>query len=212
MPTSSYQVGDGITAETRRRTSLDEFTLDEMREIGQALLDMPERLNKVWGTKAPLIQALRARLVELKAQAPDLTDYEASAAFFAARKTEAWFVLTAVKFAKHVERCIEEGRSWETVSFAFDIGQLVTEYGFKRDWEAPALTGQKIRDSLREGPKARRKGSIEERYRAVVKYLNDGQKLPDAFRSAADALGVSESAARNGYYDFKKDSKLGRLE
>lgn len=146
MPTSSYQIGDGVTAETIRLKSLDEFTLDELQEVGRALLDMPERLNQVWGTKAALIRALRERLVELKAQAPPISDHQARAAYFATRKTEAWFVLNAVKFANHVECCVEQGRPWEAVSFTLDIGKLVTELGFKFDWQTDALEGQAMRE------------------------------------------------------------------
>jgi len=214
MPTSSYQIGDGVTAETIRLQSLDEFTLNELQEVGRALLEMPERLNQVWGTKAPLIRALREKLIELRAQAPDSSDHQARTAYFATRKTEAWFVLTAVKFAKHVECCVEEGRPWEAVSFAFDIGKLVAELGFKVDWETDTLEGQAIREGRAKGADASRRHTPEHRHKVVNELIGQGLKPTKAFIKAAKLLGdKGPSSAREAYYQIRrKSSKPDGLE
>ena len=214
MPTSSYQIGDGVTAETIRLKSLDEFTLDELQEVGRALLDMPERLNRIWGTKAALIRALRERLIELKAKAPPPSDHQGRAAYFATRKTEAWFVLTAVKFANHVECCVEQGRPWEAVSFALDIGKLVTELGFKIDWQTDALEGQAMREGRVKGADASRRHTPEHRHSVVNDLIRQGLKPTKAFVKAAELLGdKGPSSAREAYYRIrKKSSRADGLE
>lgn len=214
MPTSSYQIGEGVTAETIRLKGIDDFTLDELQEVGRSLLDMPKRLNQVWGTKAPLIRILRKRLIEIKAQAPDPSDQQARAAYFAIRKSEAWFVLTAVKYAKHVESCVDQGRPWEAVSFAFDIGILMAELGFKIDWETDTLEGKAMREGRAKGANASRRHTPEHRHSVVDDLIRNGLKSTEAFARAAEILGdKGPSSAREAYYKIRKKlSKADGLE
>ncbi len=88
-------IGSGVTSETIRLKAVRDLTEQDMEDIRVALLEMPDRLNRPWGTKAPLIAALRQELVQIRAEAPTLEDYAECAVYFATYKTKAWFVMWA---------------------------------------------------------------------------------------------------------------------
>jgi hypothetical protein len=141
MATNTKKVGDGITARTIRLKDVEDFSLDEWADLKSTLVSLPEVYQSAWGPNAPLIANIREWLVEVRSKAPEPSDHRALAEYFAYRETEAWFVLTIAKFARHIERCVEQKKSWEAVSFALDLGMLVAELAYL---EAPRCLRHKV--------------------------------------------------------------------
>lgn len=206
MADSSKRIGSGITAETIKLRQTDDLSLREIEAIRDAMLSMPEMFRRKWGPKAPLISMIRERLIEIRSNAPDPDDYVASAAYYATHQTEAWFILTAAKFAKHIETCVAEDRSWEAVSFAYDLGELMTELAFKKRWEKEALAGERLLEAQGQSARMRRRQPREERVAFVEMKLAEGKSARQAFEIAAKHFGVSASTIKKDYYSKKRST------
>lgn len=186
------------------------MTSDDHSQLKNELESVPDKLSQPWGTKSQLIEALRDRLIQIKTAAPE--DPYDRAKYFARNKGEPWYIRTAMKYARHVEKCVEQGRVWEAVSFTYDVSELVTELGFKMDFEKSALTGAQLLNSQGKGAKARRQQSDLLRYERVLEYVDKGHSVRRAFTLVAKQFGVSASTIKRDYYAVKKRSNADRLE
>jgi hypothetical protein len=201
MATNTKKVGDGITARTIRLKDVEDFSLDEWADLKSTLVSLPEVYQSAWGPNAPLIANIREWLVEVRSKAPEPSDHRALAEYFAYRETEAWFVLTIAKFARHIERCVEQKKSWEAVSFALDLGMLVAELAYKHDIERAALRGASLLETQGQSAKARRKQPAEERIAFVEQKKAMGKSVRQAFSIAAKHFGVSAATIKKDYYN-----------
>lgn len=200
MATSTKMVGDGITARTIRLKDVEDFSPQDWADFKLTLVAMPKVFESPWGTNALLIAKMRERLTDITSNAPEPNDHRALAEYFAYRKTEAWFVLTITKYAKHIERCVAQNRAWEAVSFGIDLGGLVTELAYKHDLERAALVGAGMLDVQGASAKARRMQSAEERIAYVEQRKATGKSLRQIFQLAAKHFGVSAAAIKKDYY------------
>ena len=123
------------------------------------------------------------RLAHIRSNAPEPNDHRAVAEYFGYRKTEAWFGSTIAKYAKHIEHCVAQNRTWEAVSFAIDLGMLVTELAYKQDLDRAALVGKAMLDMQGAPAKARRKQPAEERIAYVEQMKATGKVCARSFRS-----------------------------
>lgn len=203
MATSTKMVGDGITARTIRLKGVEDFSLQDWSDLKSALVAIPTVYESPWGTSAPLIAAMRGRLAKIRSKAPEPSDHRAIAEYFAYRETEAWFVLTIVKYAKHIERCIAENRNWEAVSYGIDLGFLVAELATKQDLERAALVGASTLDAQGKSAKARRRQSAEERIAFVKRSLAVGKGTRQSFLIAAKHFCVSPQTISKDYYKYR---------
>lgn len=105
-----------------------------------------------------------------------------------------------MKYAKHIEKCVEQGRTWEAIAFAYDIGELITELCFKMDWERQALVGQGMLEAQGQAAICRRKQPAEERILFVHGKVSEGKSKRLAFDLAGRHFGVSASTIRKDYY------------
>ena len=200
MATRTKMVGDGITASTIRLKDVGDFSPQDWSNFRSTLVAIPKVFESPWGTNASLIAGMRRMLADIRSKAPEPSDYRAFAEYFACQKTEAWFVLTINKYAKHIERCVAQDRKWEAVSFAIELGVLVAELASKHDLERAALIGARMLDVQGASAKVRRRQSAEERIAYVEQEKATGKSLRQIFPIAAKHFGVSASAIRKDFY------------
>lgn len=110
------------------------------------------------------------------------------------------------KYAAAAERSVAEGRPWEAIDFALEIGELLTELRMKKLWERPAMVGEAL---LRNSG---RKGAQADRVRAVDELVASGVGTVAAFSLVAEreGSGVKPGTIGKDYYAARKSVLPGR--
>lgn len=205
----SEGVGSGITAKSVAETWLDLNDPTDAAEFTEGLEAFHESLRKPWAYHGRVISGVRARLAEIRAELSHLDrfthEYESH---FKTRDTEAWYVREIDVTARLVELAVEEGRPWEAVARAMQIGELLTELRLKFAWDADAVWGRKQRTSLQDSARARRTSSREQRIADVELEVAAGTKKGQAIRKVAERHGVKEHTIKKDYYSKKPSTTL----
>lgn len=204
----AQSVGSGITVQTVHSVSLDPSNPEDAKAIIEWMESMPGRLNEPWGPYAQMIAAARQVFTDFEAELqqqqiqPGTKEY---VAHFKERDTAAWYVKEIVKTARAVEIAIENQRPWEAATRAMMIGELLAESRLK-EWDKPALFGQKRLAEVREQGLKSRRSSKQSRIDDVERLVNEGLKVTNAIRKVAKNHGVSEAAIRKDVYPRKSTS------
>jgi len=199
MHKTSISVGEGVTRTTKQQRVLDASAPEEAEEFWQFVRATHDRLNQPWGSHSRLIAGLRERLHQIESSMADPANRAERKASFLERESEGWYVLQAVRRANLIEKYITS-RPWEAVSLGIELGELVTEFAFKMDFERPALAGQKTLDAQKAAAKARRRQPREQRIAYVDELVLQGHQKVKALELAATHFGVKYQTVRNDYY------------
>jgi len=206
----SEAIGSGITAGSVNYRELDPNDDKDAREFVEWHAKLQKSFSQRWAYKAHVIEicrlrweAIKAELVKLKRYGPEYKER------LKERAGEAWYVREIVDTATIVEAAVENGRPWEAVARAIEIGELITELRLKFEWDDDATWGRKQLTALRDAAQARRRSSASDRLADVDREVATGTKLTAAFAVVAERRGESESTIRNEYYRTKRSSSVG---
>ena len=186
------KVGSGITERGKRAMApaTPETLISFLRGIS-------ETISEPWGGQGPLIESARERLQEIKAEAPSIfDDLEGHNSYFVERATLGWYLQAIDAEAHVIEEAVAEGRPWQAVACAMQIGELVTELRMKQLWEPHALRGQDALEATRRGGASTRKTTDEQKVACYRKFRANGHNKTDATYLAAQELCISESNIR----------------
>jgi len=196
-------VGTGITARRKTELQFDPDLPDDAAELDKALLAMNARLETTWGSNLRILDAVRTRLAEIKAQTSSLQeDMDAHDAAFRERESEGWYLHSIDIERRIADYAMAEGRPNEAVQSALLIGEYLTELRFKELWEHPAMVGLPMVES----GKSRRRGEFtkHERVAEVNRLRAAGMKVGKAIASVAHQERVTVKAIEREYYDRNK--------
>jgi len=197
---SSKSVGDGITVRSVQETSYDLANLDDRALLKRHIDAAYDRLNGPWARHDRMIAGFRKLWDHFETELP--SDPVARASRLKVRSSEEWYVLQIVRYAKLVERYVEE-RPWEALSLACEIGQLATEYSFKFSIEEAALLGGKLVEGRRRANRRAIGQSAQERVDFAKQLQVEGSRVRASLHGAAAHFGISYSMMSKDYYAQK---------
>jgi hypothetical protein len=213
------EVGSGIARRVRCTVLLKPEEPGDAAKIVEWFDDGERKRTQRWGNQAKAIAAVRAEMERLRVPFQGLepgTETFFSAlrdfnALFVERTTEAWYLKEIEAEASLVEVALEEGRHWEAVSRAVNIGDLLAELRLNFEWGADATFGRQNRVNLSEGQTNRRRSSKEARFEDVETLLAKGHSLSGACRIAAPRHGVKPETLEKDYQRIKKERTTARM-
>jgi hypothetical protein len=205
---TTSQVGSGMSRHTRRAIVLEpddpSFGDDAVKHFQR----LDQRLGQPWSVLQPAIDRIRDRWHEVERDLPDgRTDYGAYGLHFIERENEAWYLRAAIKLIAAAERAIDQGDDGNALRFAFELGDLMCEFGLKSEWGHLADQGEKAQAARERGARSRRTHRAADRVKAAERYLATCKSKRRAFALAAKELGCSEGSVRRDYYAAKNLSQ-----
>lgn len=197
-------IGSGIT---KREKALPlEAKPENRQEIIDSFDRFHENMRRPWAGQKPLIDEARRRLSEIEAEAPSIMeDLDGFNDHFKPHESPGWYFQQIDACATIAEGAVAQGRPWEAVFRALQIGHHLAELEFKELWEFQALKGQKLIDRQALANEARRTNSAEHRYQVVLSYREKGLSWERSYHFAARDLGDSASTIKK---DCLKQRKL----
>jgi hypothetical protein len=205
---TTTQIGAGITRHTRQSIVLEVRDETFAEEAVAAFSSLSDRLQKPWSILTPAISDLRARWIQLQRELPDpAKNFDAYHRHFIERQSEPWYVRTAVKLAAAAEKAIVDADYGNALRFAYELGDLMCEYGMNARWGRLAEQGEVAQRYRQHGAAARRIQPAAVRIEAVRRHLSDGKKVGRAIELAAKELACGVSTIKRDFYAYRAQER-----
>jgi hypothetical protein len=123
------------------------------------------------------------------------------------RQTEPWYVRTAVKLAAAAEKAIVGADYGNALRFAFELGDLMCEYGMNARGGRLAEQGEAAQSYREQGAAARRIQPSSLRVEAVRRHMSAGKKVGRAIELAAKELACGVSTIEHDLYAYRAQER-----